>query len=101
MGTRRKVNETIARAKELAAQTEAVLLNSLRTDLRVVRTLCTLAQDEAGEMRSHHLEEAETGIQTILKLTKHVRTPPTDLDEIEEVRQDILLLKQQGSSSSA
>jgi len=68
MARRHKPRETIARARDLEHGAERVLLISLRTELRVLRTVWILAEQETGQDRVHRLREAEKDSKRFSKL---------------------------------
>ena len=92
MRLRDRVNEAVARSQELKRETSDALMTSLRAEIAIIRTLCTLARAENGIARSHHLEQAKIALDTIVKLSKQVIIGKRERDEIEEVQQDILSL---------
>jgi len=85
-----KIQETIAKARDTQHETEAALVDSLRTELVVVRTLHTLAGQETGDVRSRHLQQAETAFKTVLKIRKRIALTQQDHDAVEQARRDIL-----------
>src|SRR5215469_147068 len=85
-----KIQETIAKAPDTQHETEAALVDSLRTELVVVRTLHTLAGQETGDVRSRHLQQAETAFKTVLKIRKRIALTQQDHDAVEQARRDIL-----------
>ena len=87
-----KANEAMARASELRATAEAAFLSALHTEFAVIRTICNLAQDEDGEVRAHHLHEAEAAFETALELARCITLSERLRYEIEGVRQDISAL---------
>jgi len=84
-----KAEQTIAEAGELRRATEEVLWDSMRTELAVVRTMCILAEQEDGEKRAHHLQQAEKAFASFLEIAKRVGPNQQDRDAIEEARQSI------------
>jgi hypothetical protein len=79
-------------AKRLRAATEDALLTSLQTELAVVRTMCILARREKGELRAYHLRQAEVAFALILALAERTQPDREVRADIEQARQDILML---------
>lgn len=92
MSLRDRVNETVMRSQQLKRDTTDILMTSLRAEIAIIRTLCTLARREDGSQRSQHVEQAEEALDTIVKISSQVRPGKRERDEIEEVRQDVLSL---------
>jgi len=79
----------MAAAAELRRATEEVFVDSMRTELAVIRTMCTLAEPEEGEKRAHHVQQAEKAFAAVLEIAKRVGPNQKDRDAIEEARQNI------------
>jgi hypothetical protein len=87
---RERAQETIAEAAEVRRATEDAFLFSMRTELVVVRTMCILAeQEDDGEERAHHIQQAEKAFASILDVAKRIDPNQQDRDAIEEARQNI------------
>jgi len=93
MGTGDKAQEAILQAMKLRRETEGVLLSALRASLTAVGTMCMLAEQEIGEARARHLEEAENGLQMVVKMAKGIRLTQRDRDTLEQARRDVLSLR--------
>jgi hypothetical protein len=89
MTRREKAQETIAEAAEVRRDAEEVFWDSMRTELAVVHTMCTLAEQEDGQKRAHHLQQAEKAFEMVLNLASRVAPDRRDRDAIEEARQRI------------
>ena len=81
-----KAEQTIAEAAELRRATEEVLWDSMRTELAVVRTMCILAEQEDGEKRTHHVQQAEKAFESVLEIARRGGPNHQDRDAIEEAR---------------
>src|SRR5215469_14426688 len=89
MTLREKAQETIAEAAELRRVTAEALLDIMRTEFAVVRTMCILAEQEDAEKCAHHLQQAEKAFERILEIAKRVGPNQQDRDDIEEARHNI------------
>ena len=87
-----RVNKAIKRSIELKRDLADVFTDSLRTQLAVVGTLCRMARREDGNERSHHVEQAEKGLDRVLELARKVSPEKHDRDEINKVRRNLLSL---------
>jgi hypothetical protein len=92
MPRRLKLQEMTPWARDLGHETDGVLLMSLHTGLRVVWTMCILAEQGTGQDRAYHLREAEKGFQAVLEITKRINLRQRDRDAIEQARQNISLI---------
>ena len=92
MTDREKTRETMAAAAELRRATEEVFVDSMRTELAVIRTMCTLAEPEEGEKRAHHVQQAEKAFASALEIAKRFGLNQSDRDAIEEARYSICRL---------
>jgi len=61
----------VARDAQLRVVTELVFLTSLQTERVVARGMCSLARQELGKIRLHHMRPAESAYQMVLELAKH------------------------------
>jgi len=89
MTLKEKTQQVIAEAAELRRATEETFLDSLRTELAVVRTMCVLAEQEDGERHTHHIQQAEKAFESVLAIAKRVAPNHQDRDAIEEARHNI------------
>jgi len=81
-----------ARDAQLRVVTELASLTSLQTELVVARSMCSLARQELGKIRLHHVKRAELAYQMVLELAKHIAASQDLRDDIEQVRLDISAL---------
>jgi len=86
MALREKARETIAEAAELRRSAEEALLVSMHTELNIVDTLCLLAEQEDGEKRARHVQQAKKAFASVLEIAKRVGPNQQDRDAIEEAR---------------
>jgi hypothetical protein len=86
---RQKAQKAIAEAAALRRATQEAFLDSIRTELAVIRTMCILAQQEDGEKRAHHVQQAEKAFATVLAIAKRVGPSQQDRDAIEDARHRI------------
>jgi len=92
MTLREKAQEIRAEAADLRRATEEVFLDSIRTELAVIRTMCILAQHEDGEKRAHHVQQAEKAFESVLEIARRVEPDQQDRNDIEEARHNICQL---------
>jgi len=81
-----------ARDAQLRVVTELASLTSLQTELVVARSMCSLARQELGKIRLHHVKRADLAYQMVLELAKHIAASQDLRDDIEQVRLDISAL---------
>jgi len=100
MAISQKVNETLAVARKLRADTDDAFLTSLRTELAIVRSMCLLARQENGQRRTRHMKLAQTAFAMVLELAERVEPAQPVLDDIDQARRDILMLGARNFSRS-
>jgi hypothetical protein len=101
MSLRGNVRQAVSGAAELRPATDGVLLYSLRTQLRIIRSICALAAGETGSQRARRLQQAKRCLLTALEVSKHVTLGCDDRDAFEQARRDIRSLKKLQSSPQA
>jgi len=93
MGNGDKAQQVILQTRDLRCETEDVLLAALRTALLAVGTTCMLAGDETGEERARYLQQAENGLQAVVKMAQGMRLTQQDRHALEQARRDLRSLR--------